>query len=111
MQTGTLEITGLPLAILQSLAERAHAAGATAEEYARALIEQGLALETEQREAILPLHGQDEESDETAGERLERLGLIGMIDSSQPDPDSPPRHTEFGRLLAEKFRKQGLRIP
>lgn len=53
----------------------------------------------------------EEETGETIGERLERKGLIGIIDSSIPDPDSPPIHTPFGQLLIEKFRKQGLRIP
>ncbi len=38
MQTGTLEITGLPLETLKTLAEKAQETGATVEEYARALI-------------------------------------------------------------------------
>ncbi len=50
MQTGTLEITGLPLETLKTLAEKAQQAGATAEEYARALIERGLTLEARLRE-------------------------------------------------------------
>ncbi len=52
-----------------------------------------------------------EEREETIGARLERKGLIGIIDSSKPDPDSPPIHTPFGQLLVEKYRKQGLIIP
>lgn len=91
--TNTIELTE---ATYNALREEARRRGITPEEWIR---------------SYLPLNGHQEERDETMGERLERLGLIGMIDSSQPDPDSPPRHTEFGRLLAEKFRKQGLRIP
>jgi hypothetical protein len=45
MQTGTLEITGLPVETLKTLADKAREAGATAEEYARTLIERGLAFE------------------------------------------------------------------
>lgn len=93
MPTNTIELTETTYQVLM---EEVRARGITPEEWVR---------------SYLPLNGHHEESDETWGERLERLGLIGMIDSSQPDPDSPPRHTEFGRLLAEKFRKQGLRIP
>ncbi|MGE0886148.1 MAG: hypothetical protein AB7P14_21645 [Blastocatellales bacterium] len=51
------------------------------------------------------------EKQKTIGDRLQEKGLIGLIDSSQPDADSPSVHTEFGQLLAEKFRKQGLRTP
>ena len=47
---------------------------------------------------------------ETIGERLERKGLLGMIDSSQPRPDSPPNKSALGDLFAEKFRQQGLII-
>jgi len=42
MQTGILEITGLRLETLKTLAEKAQEVGATAEEYARTLIERGL---------------------------------------------------------------------
>jgi len=39
--------------------------------------------------------------------------LIGAVDSSapDPDPDAKPRHTPFGQLLVEKFRKEGLNLP
>lgn len=57
MQTGTLEITGLQLETLKILAEKSREVGTTVEEYARALIEQGLSweairLEEEHRETI-----------------------------------------------------------
>ncbi|MGH9839521.1 MAG: hypothetical protein ACREEM_12140 [Blastocatellia bacterium] len=58
MQTGILEITGLRLETLKTLAEKAQEVGATAEEYARSLIERGLSLENmrsgdeERQEAI-----------------------------------------------------------
>lgn len=32
--------------------------------------------------------------------------FIGAIDSSVPDPDSPPIHTAFGQHLLEEHRKQ-----
>ena len=93
MPANTIELTEITY---NELIEEVRTRGITPEEWIR---------------SYLPLNGHQEESEETVGERLERLGLIGMIDSSQPDPASPPRHTEFGRLLVEKFRKQGLRIP
>ncbi len=57
-------------------------------------------------------NGQVEEREETIGARLERKGLIGIIDSSQPiDPASPPIRTPLFDIIAEKLRKQGLIIP
>jgi hypothetical protein len=57
-------------------------------------------------------NGQVEESEETIGARLERKRLIGIIDSSQPDdPTSPPHRSPLYYILAEKFRKQGLKLP
>ena len=40
LQTGTIEITGLSVELLQAIDQRATAAGHTAEEYLRTLIEQ-----------------------------------------------------------------------
>ena len=37
-------------------------------------------------------------------------GIIGAIDSTEDSPDRHPS-TPFTEILAEKFRKQGLRIP
>ncbi len=51
MQTETLEIAGLPPETIKILTERAQEVGATVEEYARTLIEQGLAQEARRREA------------------------------------------------------------
>ena len=62
--------------------------------------------------SLLPPAYEHTEGQETIGQRLQRKGLIGIIDSSQSeDPDSPPRHTAFGQLVAEKLRKQGLKLP
>ncbi len=36
---------------------------------------------------------------------------IGAIDSSVPDPAARPHDTLMGRLVAEKLRKQGLKLP
>jgi hypothetical protein len=57
-------------------------------------------------------NGHMEKTEETIGERLERKGLIGLVDSSQPiDPSSPPVRTPLFEIIAEKLRKQGLIIP
>ncbi len=33
-------------------------------------------------------------------------GLLGAVDSSVLNPDSPPIHTEFGQYLLEEYEKQ-----
>lgn len=43
MQSETIQIRGLPIEKMHALIEKARAAGTTPEEYARRLIEQGLA--------------------------------------------------------------------
>lgn len=93
--TGTQTIQ-VSEATYNALMEEANALGVTPEEWIR---------------LYLPTNGNTEESGETIGERLERKGLIGIIDSSQPNPDLPPIHTPFGPLLVEKFSKQGLNLP
>ena len=37
-------------------------------------------------------------------------GIAGVIDSTEESPDRHPP-TPFSEILAEKFRKQGLKIP
>lgn len=70
----------------------------------------GLSLE-ELLRAFLPVND-TEESGETIGERLRRKQLVGTIDSSLPDdPASPPHRPPLYYLIAEKFRKQGLKLP
>jgi len=71
----------------------------------------GMTIEEFLKSFLLQITNQIEQSDKTIGERLERKGLIGSIDSSIPDPSSPPIHSPFGQLLIEKFRKQGLNFP
>ncbi|MGE0133359.1 MAG: hypothetical protein AB7U82_35215 [Blastocatellales bacterium] len=68
MQTGTLEITGLPLETLNALTEKAKDVGATVEEYARLLIEQGLA-----QEAVRPADDDSQEVIEGIREGLESM--------------------------------------
>jgi hypothetical protein len=65
IQTGTIEITGLRPEILQTIDEKAKAAGSTAEDYVRTLIEQDYAqldFTPEQIESIrqAALHGRDQ---------------------------------------------------
>jgi hypothetical protein len=98
--TGTQTIQ-ISEATYNALMEEIRLRGVTLEEWIRLHIPNG---RTEQGDHA-------EEREESIGERLERKGLVGMIDSSKPDPDSPPTHTPFGQLLIEKYRKQGLIIP
>ena len=73
--------------------------------------QRGVTLE-EFLQSVLPRNDAAEESDEAIGERLERKGLIGLIDSSQPpDPASPPQRGPLFDLIADKLRKQGLIVP
>lgn len=37
--------------------------------------------------------------------------LTGVIDSRTPSPTSPRKHSAYGELVVEKFRKQGLKLP
>lgn len=64
--------------------------------------------------ALVPIHPANEEQKAQEERPLAELldGLVGVIDSSVPDPDpsAQPRHTLFGQLLVEKFRKQGLKL-
>lgn len=49
------------------------------------------------------------ESDVTPYELI--ADLVGSVDSSIPDPASPPRHTAFGQYLLEKHRRQAENLP
>ena len=80
LQTGTLEITGLGFETLKTLAEKAHETGKTAEEYARALIEQGLApRELTFDEILAPIRRQVAESGIT-DEELDELFMQARRD-------------------------------
>jgi hypothetical protein len=74
-ETHTIQLSQ---ATFQELMEAAKRRGLTPEEWIR---------------SYLPTQ-EDTVSGETLGERLTRKGLIGLIDSSQPDPASLP---QFGR--------------
>ena len=37
--------------------------------------------------------------------------FIGSVDSSVPDPAARPHDTLMGRMVAEKLKKQGLKLP
>ncbi len=55
-------------------------------------------------------NGQTEQ--QSLGERLEQKGLLGIIDSSQPDdPTSLPKRPPLYELIADKYRQQGLKLP
>ena len=104
MATATLEIDNALLQVLQTAAKNQ---GLSLNGLLWKLTQNGLSVEP----LALGVEATETEQQETIGERLERKGLIGMIDSSQPRPDSLPNKTAFGEILAEKYRKQGLVIP
>ncbi|MGH9843488.1 MAG: hypothetical protein ACREEM_32520 [Blastocatellia bacterium] len=95
-QMVTIHVDAASAAILGALQEKAEARGQTLDSLLRPLVEDEPNWQPEVEERPL-------------AELLE--GLIGAVDSSVADPSSPPHHTEFGRLLIEKFRKQGLKFP
>ncbi len=81
----------------QRLAELAKAQGESIDEYVRTLLP--------------PSNRNPEETLETIGLRLEQKGLIGVIDSSEPDdPASPPHRPPLYQQIADKYRKQGLNL-
>jgi hypothetical protein len=80
------------------LAEQAKANGKSVDEYLKSLLP--------------PINGQTDDAKETIGDRLERKGLIGILDSSEPaDPTSPPQRSPLYEVIAAKYRKQGLNLP
>jgi len=81
----------------------------TAEQLAAQAKERGLSVDECLRSLLPPPNGQPEDEERSLAERLE--GIIGGIDSNVPDPNAKPHHTPFGALVAEKLKKQGLRIP
>jgi hypothetical protein len=91
--TQTIEISE---AVYNALMEEISARGITVDEWIR---------------LSLPPGGRTDDGEETVGERLERKGLIGIIDSSQPiDPASPPHRPPIFDLIAGKLQKQGLKV-
>jgi hypothetical protein len=38
-------------------------------------------------------------------------GLVGVIDSREPALPFPQKKSEWGEIITEKFRKQGLKLP
>ncbi|MCG3160940.1 MAG: hypothetical protein JMDDDDMK_02016 [Acidobacteria bacterium] len=37
--------------------------------------------------------------------------LVGVIDSREPAASFPQKKSEWGEIITEKFRKQGLKLP
>lgn len=95
-QMVTIQVDAATAAIIRALQEKADARGLTLDSLLRPLVEE-------------EVNGQQEMNERPLAELLE--GLIGVVDSSAPDPSSPPHHTQFGQLLTEEFRKQGLKFP
>ena len=84
---------------LQSVAQRL---GLTVDDY----------LERITTSFFLPASDEQENCAETIGQRLERKGLLGSIDSSLPlEPDSPVRRGALFEMIAEKLKQQGITVP
>lgn len=81
--------------IAQALLTLASASGQSVNDYLRNM----LGLNAEKR-AALNLGNENEEK--PLAELLE--GLTGVVDSSIPDPASPPKRTAFGQHLLEKHQ-------
>ena len=105
MATATLEIDN---ALLQVLQTEASNQGLSLNGLLWKLTQNGLPVEP----FPLGIDATETEPEETIGERLERKGLVGMIDSSVPtsDPYAQPRHTEFGAYLAKKHEDEKRRF-
>ncbi len=88
--------------IAQAIRTLASAHGQSVNDYLRNL----LGLNTERRVEL----GSGEESEEKPLVELLQ-GLTGVVDSSVPDPASPPRLTDFGQHLLEKHLKQAENLP
>ncbi|MFN0112493.1 MAG: hypothetical protein ACKVZH_26845 [Blastocatellia bacterium] len=88
--TTTIEFDQTTAAILQVLKEKAAAQGFSLAELLRPLAEATNGVYSEEAKTPFELSSD----------------LIGSIDSSVPDPTSPPKHTAFGQHLLEKHRKQ-----
>lgn len=76
MDTATIEISGLPVATIEKLDERAEKIGATTPEYVRYLIEEDLVSPLSLRVLYAPVREQikaDDISDEELDDLLERV--------------------------------------
>ena len=61
---------------------------------------------------VLSANEEPENGAETIGQRLERKGLLGLIDSSLPlESDSPVRRDALFEMIAEKLKPQGITVP
>ena len=104
MATATLEIDQ---ALLQTLQTRASEQGLSVDALLRKYAENGNGA-AHYLQDLYP----ESDTQETIGERLERKGLLGIIDSSLPlDPDSPPYRDALFDMIADKLKKQGITVP
>ena len=60
-------------------------------------------------ESVAQNGSQTQPEESLLSEALE--GLVGIIDSREPAPSFPQKKSEWGEIITEKFRKQGLKIP
>lgn len=97
-----------------ALEEQAEKEGLTPEEWVRQNCPNGKDLQGRSLAQILDgiAEGkqQFDDSSSTIGERLEMRGLLGEIDSSQPDSDSPLHRDPFFYLIADELEQQGFKL-
>ena len=99
MATATLQIDQT---IFQLLEAKATAQGVSPDVFLRRL------LERENGTSGYPQasHAETAAPQRTPYQIAKTKGLLGAVDSSASDPDSPPIHTEFGQHLLEEYEKQ-----
>ncbi len=103
MATATLQIDQT---ILQLLEAKATAQGVSPDVFLWQL------LEGENGTASYPqaIHAEPATPQLTPYQIAKAKGLLGAVDSSIHDPDSPPIHTEFGTYLAKKHEDEKRRF-
>jgi len=106
-QTITIEVAPQLAALLLTLQQRAEAQGKTLYAFLREVIKEN---ENSAELALAAMREEGEAPTLTPYELVE--DLIGSVDSSLPeDPEAPPHRPEMYYFVAEKLRKQGLKIP
>jgi hypothetical protein len=106
-QTVTIEVAPQLASLLRTLQQRAEEQGKTLYAFLREAIKEN------ENAAELALAALSEENGAPALTPYELVeDLIGSVDSSLPeDPEAPPHRPAMYYFVAEKLRKQGLKIP
>jgi hypothetical protein len=99
MATATLELDS---AVIQILRTKATAQGLSPEALLRKLLESENGVNDHSQTS----YAKSEQPTLTPYQIAQAKGLLGAVDSSVPNPDSPPIDTEFGRHLLAEYEKQ-----